>query len=168
MKPWLVHTDDARGKPAPWNPPPHALSGAAHTAAVGETLDDLVAATPSTGNHWAKPSNILFTAVATHHSPNLAQKILSPAERLDRSGIAELNRLLRASQLPSAMPIISASFEGYGVAQANLDGEVGRRESFALALVTRMLRLADAWSQDITRLVQAGIVTSTNHADFRQ
>jgi CRISPR-associated endonuclease/helicase Cas3 len=157
MEPWLVHTDDAHGKPAPWNPPPHALSGAAHSDAIGEALDDLVAgAVP--GHDWARPSSVLFTAVATHHAPSLAQEILSPAERLDRSGVAELNRLLHMFHVPGAVSVLlSVSLAGCGVAQANVEGEIGRCESFALALVTRLLRFADGWSQDPTRLAQAGI-----------
>ncbi len=160
MERWLVHTDDACGKPAPWNPPPHALSGAAHSVPAGEALDDLVAAAAHTGNVGARPSNVLFTAIATHHTPSLAQAILSPAEQLDHFGAGELNRLMRVSGLPGSASVLhSMSLAGYGVAQANVEGEIGRRESFVLALVTRMLRFADGWSQDSIRLAQAGIPT---------
>jgi CRISPR-associated endonuclease/helicase Cas3 len=153
MARWLVHTDDPGTARPPWNPPPHALSGAAHSQGVGEALDADAAAAGLETDVGALPSNVLFTAIATHHTPKLNKPLLSQAEHLDAAGIAELNRLLRLHALPEAAsaPVVS-NFVGCGVEQQELSFAASARECFALALVTRMLRLSDGWSQDPARI----------------
>lgn len=153
MRPWLVHTDDPHGRKPPWSVPPHALSGAAHSVEVGVALDAEVTAT---GHHQfagALPSNVLFTAIATHHAPNISDWSLTERMLLADDGISELNRLLASRQLPSqAIQMDAQSLQGYGVAQGDIASNLGAGESYALALVTRMLRFADSWSQDTDRL----------------
>lgn len=153
MQPWLVHTDDTHGKHAPWNVPPHALSSAAHSMGVGRALDDAVAQADLPRCAGALPSNVLFTAIATHHAPNMSAWLLTAPMLLDPNGVNELNRLLAMHMLPPrSSQTDEQNLTGCGVQQADAASDLGAGESLALALVTRMLRLADSWSQDAERL----------------
>jgi CRISPR-associated endonuclease/helicase Cas3 len=149
---WLVHTDEAGDIRAPFPRPPHALSGAAHSQALGIALDSAVDDAALASDVGARPSNVLFSAIATHHTPSLSTYLLSRDEFLDDAAIAELNRLLRISNLPEeAATLTLENYVGCGVEQHDLDAESTEREAFVLALVTRMLRLADGWSQQFFR-----------------
>lgn len=149
IEPWIAHTDPANGARAPWHVPPHALSGAAHTVPVGEQLDAEIMGHISDMEVSPLPSSVLFTAVATHHSATLNNYLLSSDELLDAAGLQELNRLLDACGLPAVVTTVTTrNWVGFGVSQQELNLPASARELFVLALVTRMLRLADGWSQD--------------------
>ena len=151
--PWLVHSDSKDGKHVPWRPPHHALSGAVHSMQVGAALDAEVTAAALPQFAGALPSNVLFTAIATHHTPTLQNYFLTGKEQLESRGVAELNRLLALHLLPpQAAQTSEDNLEGAGVQQADVDSDMGMGEDFALALVIRMLRLADGWSQEPGRL----------------
>jgi len=149
---WLVHSDSQGGKWLQGSPPPHALSGAVHSMQVGAALDGEVAAVAPEFD-GALPSSVLFTAIATHHSPTLKDALLGEKERLDARGVAELNRLLALHKLPQQATLAGGeNFVGVGVQQSDVTSDLGAGEGIALALVIRILRLADGWSQDQARL----------------
>lgn len=155
---WLVHTDDRGDIQAPFPRPPHALSGAAHSQALGETLDDEVGSAGLPQGVGALPSNVLFTAIATHHSPSLKTYLLSRDEFLDEAAIVEFNHILMLNHLPRKGGVLTLeNYAGCGVVQHELDTENAEREAFVLALVTRMLRLSDGWSQDPAKMAEAGV-----------
>lgn len=155
MQLWLVHTDDAGTMPTPrWKPPHHALSGATHCLAVGAALDALVSVDQGE-RKVPLPSNILFTAIATHHTPNVApdRLWLSAEELLDAPAITELNQLIARWGLPGQASALATRDlpRRKVVDQLNITNSKNNREAYALALVIRMLRLADGWSQDAAR-----------------
>jgi len=159
---WLVHTDDPGAQEPPWKVPHHALSGAAYSLAVGEALDAEVVMSQQKARKASLPSRVLFTAIATHHTPTLKDAFtLTDPERLDSAGLGELNRLLEVygvtGRVNSAIP---ENLTDRRVKQANLSNAASVRECYALALVTRMLRLSDGWSQEPERVeVALGVKT---------
>jgi hypothetical protein len=162
MRLWLVHTDSPpHGLPEPhWRQPHHALSGAAHSLEVGSALDANVIAAGLPAFAGARPSNVLFTAIATHHSPTVSALHLSTAELLDEPALTTLNQLIGRWSLPGrasspANPNLAAARKM--VDQLTLTTLRNGGETFALALVIRMLRLADGWSQEPARLKEAHI-----------
>jgi CRISPR-associated endonuclease/helicase Cas3 len=149
---WLVHSDDAGGIEAKWAVPHHALSGAGHTVKVGASLDEQAG---TTDRAQAQPSNVLFTAVATHHSPTLGNLVLGQDELLDEPALSALNDLLGRHQLPARageVRNLNLMAARKLVDQQHITREKNACEAFALALVIRMLRLSDGWSQDPDRL----------------
>lgn len=160
MQLWLVHTDDPGGMPEPrWKPPHHALSGAAHSLEVGAALDRL-AFGDQAERKAPLPSNVLFTAITTHHTPHVAldNLWLSTEELLDVPAIAELSQLIAQWGVPgqaSAPGTRDLAPRRKVVDQLNITSSKNSREAFALALVIRMLRLADGWSQDPVRRKEA-------------
>lgn len=164
MRPWLVHTDDPQGKKPPWNVPPHALSGAAHSLPVGAALDATVIAAQA-DDEGPLPSNVLFTAIATHHTPNVRELLLRADELLDAPAIVALNQLLSRWSLPgeARVPVNrNLVAQQKMVDQLTMTNAKNSGETFALALVIRMLRLADSWSQDPVRLKEVNARTSVN------
>lgn len=150
--PWLVHSDsDANATLSPLRFPPHALSGAAHALEVALRFDEAVAATGQMpGETAASPGRVLFTAIATHHAPNARDRLLRADAVLDEPARAEVRRLLTRSCLPAEVPTFAGGEQllGCDVPLAALGQEAVAREAVALALVTRLLRLAAGWSQE--------------------
>lgn len=157
-KRWLAHTDNPPpGVHIPWRPPPHALSGAVHSRALGRALDEEVRAYCALHRHdtpfgLVRPSAVLFSAVATHHAPSLRDYALTEAELLEEAGLAEARRILEAfgfsGQVGRGEP--GRPYDALAVRQLSLERPQAVRETVALALITRVLRLADAWSQEST------------------
>jgi CRISPR/Cas system-associated endonuclease Cas3-HD len=158
VQPWLVHSDEPPPGQArhPWQPPPHALSGAAHADLVGAAFDREVA-------HWrqasrlagtqVRPSAVLLHAIATHHAPRITRAAISEAERLSQRACREIALCLG----DHGLPVLIAPAEPHRpllermVAQRSQHLAGPCREALALAVVTRLLRLADGWSQAATK-----------------
>lgn len=154
---WLVHTDAAvTGVPEPrWKPPHHALSGAAHSMEVGIALDAEVTTSRLPQYAGALPSNVLFTSIATHHTPNIGELLLSKDELLDEPAIFMLNQFIVRLGLPGRADMPgnrNLAARRKMVDQRTITAPRNCGETFALSLVIRMLRLADGWSQDPARL----------------
>jgi len=146
--PWLVHSDGP-GR-ADWNPErlPHALTGAVYSLGVGAALDAEAGMSP------ALPSRVLFSAIATHHSPTLHNWALEARDLLDGTASAHASMLLSAYQFRPTLnePVPGRPYLFDRVLPQEMLVEGDAAETFALLLVTRLLRLADGWSQEKGRL----------------
>lgn len=155
---WLVHSDQPDAEKLRWSPGPHALSGAAYGIAVGEALDREVDRWRTTNgvptNPRVLPSKVLFTAVATHHSPSLKDLALDERQVLDTDATREVERVLSLHGLTvDLLPVPVGSPMDYnlvGFGNLHKRGRGARMEWYALALVTRAVRLSDGWSQEHT------------------
>jgi CRISPR-associated endonuclease Cas3-HD len=153
--PWLVHTDERAG--VPLSAGPHALAGAAASTAIGEAFDREANAwrTGEGSTRWddeVLPSRVLFTAIATHHGAQPAAGTVSvgaddllPADARDHLG-----QLLRSAGLPDTLPALRAGtpLHDHLVVSQAIDHAGNDAEYLALTLVSRLLRLADGWSQE--------------------
>ncbi|MBV9282968.1 MAG: CRISPR-associated endonuclease Cas3'', partial [Chloroflexi bacterium] len=152
-EPWLAHSDsegdeDSNGPPA--RMPPHALSGAAHALDLARWLDAQVNPPRSAGRSKPSPGAVLFTAIATHHSPSVRTTALGKEELLDRAARHEASRLLQLHGFPGEVAQIEEG-EQLGdqlVRTDDLNRPLQARELVALSLVIRLLRFADGWSQE--------------------
>ncbi len=152
---WLVHTDSQPDDPATsLRFPPHAFSGAAHGLEVAVRLDEELAAVGQVAGQTApSPGRVLFTAIATHHNPSIKDLLVRREALLDDAASAELRRVLAEHALPAEVAVLSEGPELSAclVPVGSLRQEILVKEVFALAIVTRLLRLADGWSQERTR-----------------
>lgn len=169
-EPWLVHTDGVSRKEWYEIRLEHALGGAAYSLALGTALDSEAPESP------VKPSRVLFTAIATHHSPALNPTKrnwrLRPCELLDAAALSEARRLVASfprlvqepdrdyrqhfvEQLRNRMPTDSHDYGDDVIDARELQSSQSIPELLALLIVTRLLRLADGWSQEPERLTNA-------------
>lgn len=152
-EPWLVHSDERPG--ARLDAGPHALAGAACSLGVGQALDREVTTWRAMtavgfGDEDILPSRVLFTAIARHHGAGLNSTVLTSAERLSTRAVAYLAQILRAQGLPSDIvePPVGVPLDAFQVVNRDMN-QVGQdAEYLALVTVSRLLRLADGWSQE--------------------
>ena len=151
---WLVHTDQRLGVPLEGQGP-HALSGAAHSLAIGRAIDaDVNEWRVSAGSaRWEDetlPSRVLATAIARHHGAELRTTVLSSEELLPKSAVDYLFFLLRDAGLPDriVVPRAGVPYDSCLVSTMGIEDVGQDAEYVALAVVSRVLRLADQWSQE--------------------
>lgn len=151
---WLAHSDERAG--VPLRAGPHALTGAALSITIGETLDrEVIRWRQQIGSdRWddeALPSRVLFTAIATHHGaqPSTGAVALHGDDLLSSPARAHLGGLLRDTGLPDRLPILRVGepLHPYLVASQSIDHAGQDAEYVALTVSSRLLRLADGWSQ---------------------
>src|SRR5207249_3789591 len=81
--PWMVHSDPpepGQAKPT-WDPPPHALGGAASSLDAGAWLEELCKAGPVVTRGRASAQRVVFTSIATHHAPALKEAPVLPRDQ---------------------------------------------------------------------------------------
>ena len=156
-RPWLVHTDAPKSgtRPPRWSPPKHALAGAAHTLGVGKALDQEAAVWSEARDRIdpARPSAVLFTAILTHHSPDIGSLVISASDRIEADARAVVEAALLRSNLAGAVKAATPDrpLDRLAVNYSSLGLVNSWREWVALAVVIRALRLADGWSQESNR-----------------
>lgn len=145
-EPWLVHSDSTGGSDpdGPRKMPPHARSGAAHALDLAKWLDGRV------DRRAPAPGPVLFTAIATHHSPTVRDLALGQVEILDIAARTEMSRLLQLHGLPNIVfaPLEGQVFHSWLADYSDLRRPAHVRTLFAFSIVVRLLRLADGWSQE--------------------
>jgi len=158
---WLVHSDERPG--ATLRAGPHALAGAALSTGIGGVFDQEVAAwREETGSdRWddeTLPSRVLFTAIKTHHGDQ-ATVALGKDELVSGAAREYLSNLLREAGLPVRLPTLHAGepLHRYLVISEAINLVGQDAEYLAFALVSRLLRLADGWSQDETVVGSASL-----------
>ncbi len=159
--PWLVHTDERPG--ARLDAPKHALAGAWYAIGVGQTLDAEVREWRRVNERrwpteFAVPSQVLFTAIATHHGANPwtgCSPAFGSAELLSGDAVAHVEQVLVSTRLPANLPHppLGQQVVKQLVRTDRLGDERWQQAPgyLGLAIVTRLLRLADGWSQDLSR-----------------
>lgn len=153
---WMVHSDPPAPTQIapPWHPPPHALGSAAASLGAGGWLNAAAAAGPAVRGSRASAERVMFAAIATHHAPSLGQFMLPQDQRVGAAGLAEAQRVLMKHGLlggtlvlpPPDMPLEAHMVDSF------LEQRRTMREWFAYAVVSRVLRLSDGWSQEPGRV----------------
>jgi hypothetical protein len=155
VEPWLVHSDERAG--VRLDAGPHALAGAAYSVGTGEAFDrEANGWREETGSaRWddeVLPSRVLFTAIATHHGadPWSGTTALGQTELLDSPAIKYLGLILRESERDAMIAPQSPgiSLNGLLVSMRAMDHAGRDAEYLAVSVVSRLLRLADGWSQE--------------------
>lgn len=149
---WLVHSDfDPNGPRFPQPKlPPHARVGAAYSVFTGKLLDDEVRAACMTSSAIVPPQRVIYSAVLTHHNPNSHPERMHAEELLTDAAQLELLRLVAKQSLPAKLPPLrdGTSTDACAAHLEPLANDNVAKEVFALAVITRLLRLADGWSQE--------------------
>lgn len=148
---WLAHTDS---RPGDARFPPHALAGAAYSTGVASALDSRIGQSDRVPD-MPSPRRVLVTAVATHHSAGMRETRVGRDFLLDQPARKEAMRLLQLFNLPGSVPDVR---DGETIERHLVDASGMRlgkihpwKEAVALAVVSRMLRLADGESQELAR-----------------